>query len=178
MVGRRTVMQALGAAAVSGKMDGPEHAKSEQPDCGLPSLEITSKSARWANRQLRNEYGSAWYKPPARGIYFQPTDETLGVASRDALVQRATVVAELAEPRYSRDGWDCEDQSLRLRQRMVELDPALNVGVMFNHSGSHAYNILLTAEGDVVEFEPQSGAVVPDHVDVPRYSPTEGICLL
>jgi len=178
MVGRRTVMQALGAAAVSGEVDAPEHAKSEQPDSGLPSLEITTKSTRWANRQLRNQYGAAWYKPPSRGIYFHYTDKSLGLASRDALVQRAQVVAELSEPRYEVDAWDCEDQSMRLRQRMVALNPRLNVGVMFNHSGDHAYNVLLTAEGDVVEFEPHTGEVSPDRLEQDKYEPTEGIMML
>lgn len=56
-------------------------------------------------------------------------------------MQCAAVGSELSEPRYQANAWDCEDQSFRLRQRMAELNPHLNVSAVFNYGGDYTWDI-------------------------------------
>ena len=51
----------------------------------------------------------------------------------------------------------------------------LTTGVMFN-SGTHVYNVFITSEGDVIEFEPRNGQIVTDSTHE-LYNVSNGILL-
>jgi hypothetical protein len=174
---RRGLLAAMGAAAIVSA--GTAQAQSSSPDqdtTGLP-LETERKSIGWARDQLRSHYGSSFHEPPDRGIYLHRTDNWVGVAPRDAIVQRARIVSDLLRPYGAVDAWDCEDQALELRHKMTAAWTGLSTGVAFN-SGTHVYNLFLTSEGEVVEFEPRVGRVVPENYDDPAYQFEEGVLLL
>jgi hypothetical protein len=174
---RRGMLAAMGAAAV-GSAAPAQAESSTEPDRPLVApLQSERKSIRWARDQLRSHYGPAFHEPPSRGIYLHRTDNWVGVAPRDAIVQRAEIVSDLLRPYGAEDWWDCEDQALELRHKMTAAWTGLSTGVAFN-SGTHVYNVFLTSEGDIVEFEPRVGRVVPEDVDDDAYQFDEGVLLL
>jgi len=176
MTRRRSVLgavAALGAAGVAGA-DTADAQPGNDADCALADLEVESKREKWLRARLHEHYGSHFHKPPSRGIYYHWMDRGVRVAQRAAIVPRVQIMCELETPRYSRDAWDCEDESLAARQRLLQAWPWLTVGVAYNHAGDHAWLVVPTSEGDIVEIEPQTGAVVGD--DAPRrYDFTEGV---
>jgi len=141
----------------------------------LPNFKSEKKSEGWIKQQFRDEYGSDFYKPPGRGIYFHYTDNKFWVAPRDVIVPRAKVVSSTLREYEAVDKWDCEDQALELRHRMTASFQQLTTGVMFN-SGTHVYNVFITSEGDVIEFEPRNGQIVTDSTHE-LYNVSNGILL-
>lgn len=176
MTQRRTVlgaMAALGAAGVAGT-DTASAQPATDADGTLADLAVESKRDQWLRARLREHYGADFHKPPSRGIYYHWMDRGVRVAQRAAIVPRAQIMCELETPRYSRDAWDCEDESLAARQRLLQAWPRLTVGVAYNHAGDHAWLVIPTSEGEIVEIEPETGAVVGD--DAPaRYEFTQGV---
>lgn len=174
---RRTFAQVLTAVAtVSGSAITMSDSASAS-DESLPPLDLVQHDREWLYRQLRGEY-DAWHRPPGHGIYHLGTDYPVDVPTTyDAIVSRAKVLADLSHPPFREGVFDCEDAALWLRSLLVQAYPTMSVGVAFNVSGDHVYNVFVTDDDGVVEFEPQTATVVTDS-DRSRYDFNNGVLLL
>jgi len=147
-------------------------------DTALDDIELREAADGWIGRQLQAHYGDVWdATSPMDGLFWHSPDTgTQLPLSQRGLLQRAEVLTNLPEPAYEVDAYDCEDYALRLFIGLKMLQPSLRVGVVYNFSGAHAYNLFVTAVGDVVEFEPITGEVVTDS-EHEHYSPATGIVM-
>lgn len=174
---RRTFTLSLAAVAAASDPHISMPNTDSSVDEPLPPLDLVDRDREWLYGRLRDAY-DAWHRPPSRGIYHLATDYPASVPkTRDAVVSRAKVLADLSHPPL-RDGvFDCEDAALWLRSLLVQAYPTMSVGVAFNLAGDHVYNVFVTDEDGVVEFEPQTATVVTDS-DRPRYDLREGVLIL
>ena len=60
-------------------------------------------------------------------------------------------------PKYLVDRFDCDDFTVAFKGRMAELFGINSIGIMIDWGASHAYNIVILADGSVNAFEPQAG---------------------
>jgi len=157
---RRSLLAAISGSAAA----APVFAQLSMPtDPPLDDINLVERGHDWIDRQLRDYYGSAWHRPPGRGIYHHRADNVWRVPdSRTALLQRAGVLSELPEPDWSEEAYDCEDFAFRLYSALTMAVPRMAVGIAFNFAGGHVYNVFVTADGEVIEYEPQDGTVVTD----------------
>lgn len=144
----------------------------------LDDLTLVEKGENWIDRELQNHYGSdKWGNRPARGIYHQHSDSVWRLPdSKRAILQRAEVISELPGPEGTTDEWDCEDFAFQLYSRLTASYPRLSVGVAIS-PGNHVWNILMTADGEVIDWEPQTGEDVSDSPR-DRYDFDNGILIL
>lgn len=144
----------------------------------LDDLTLVEKGENWIDRELQNHYGSdKWGNRPARGIYHQHSDSVWRLPdSKRAILQRAEVISELPGPEGATDEWDCEDFAFQLYSRLTASYPRLSVGVAIS-PGNHVWNILMTADGEVIDWEPQTGEDVSDSPR-DRYDFDNGILIL
>lgn len=174
---RRPFLAALGSAALATTHGQTAMATDNDP---LDDIKLVKHDHDWIDRQLRAHYGDGWGSAqPLDGIFWHSPDSVDGArlpASRRPLLHRARVLCELPEPGYELDAYDCEDYALRLFIALKMAHPRLRVGVVYNFSGGHAYNLFVTGSGDVIEFEPLDGSVVTDS-EHEHYQVTDGIVM-
>jgi hypothetical protein len=130
----------------------------------LDDLTLSEKDHDWVDRELQNHYSSRrWHRRPTQGIFHHKSDNTWRLPdSRRAVLQRARVFVDLPDPDYAVDEYDCEEYAFKIYLALTMAYPKLSVGIAFNFAGGHVYNLFLTAEGEVIEYEPQTGEVVTD----------------
>jgi hypothetical protein len=130
----------------------------------LDDLTLVEKDENWIDRELQNHYGSdRWHEPASRGIFHQNSDSVWRLPdSKRAILQRAKILSERPEPDGTTDKYDCEDYSFALYSALTMAYPRLSVGIAINLSGSHVWNVFVTSDGEVIDFEPQSGRDVSD----------------
>jgi hypothetical protein len=157
---RRSLLAAISSSAAIPTVHTQVPMSSDDP---LDDIELVEHDHDWIDRQLRNHYGAAWHEPPLSGIFHHKSDNVWRVPdSRTALLQRAGVLTDLPEPDYGAEAYDCEDYAFRLYTALTMAYPRLSVGIAFNFSGDHVFNVFVTADGEVIEYEPQDGEVVTD----------------
>lgn len=161
---RRPFLAALGGAAMTAA-SSTQTAMATAND-PLDDIDLVEHDQDWIDRQLRDHYGARFHEPPGEGIYHHKADSVWRVpTSRTALLQRAGVLCELPQPDYETDAYDCEDFAFRLYSALTMAVPRMAVGIAFNFAGDHAYNVFVTDDGEVIEYEPQRGAVVTESED-------------
>jgi hypothetical protein len=159
---RRSFIEALSASTAI-PMD-TQFTMSQDNNLLLDDLNLIEKDKDWIHRELQNHYGSRqWHRRPAQGIFHQHTDTVWRLPdSRRAILQRAKILTDLPEPYVNENEYDCEDFAFRLYTALTMTYPELSVGVAINNSEGHVWNVFLTSEGEVIDFEPQLGQDVSD----------------
>lgn len=177
---RRALLAALGAGSlasfeVSTPMPRDTHTPTDRP---LEPLTLASRDRAWIDRTLQDHYGAAWRQPPTRGIFHHRTDNEWHLpTSRTAILQRAGVFVDVPQPEWGEEAYDCEDYAMHLYSALTMAHPQLSVGIAFNYAGDHVFTVFVTADGDVIEYEPQTGEVVTDSDDA-YYQFEEGLLVL
>jgi hypothetical protein len=124
---------------------------SDESPHALPELELVEHDTDWVKRQLRRHYGDDWNDD----IYYLRSDvATRAPKQKTPVRMRADAVVDRPRPGYSADEYDCEDFAVHLYSSLTRAYPRLSVGLIWNLSGDHSYNIFLT-EGGVMEYDPQ-----------------------
>jgi len=141
----------------------------------LPELELVERDKDWVDRQLSMHYGNNWND----NIYYLRSDvSTRAPKHKTPIRMRADAVVDRPRPGYSADEYDCEDFAVHLYSALTRAYPRLSVGIIWNLSGGHAYNIFLTKDG-LMEYDPQleERSVVTDSDNEP-YDFDRGVLFL
>jgi hypothetical protein len=124
---------------------------------------LTRRSLSWVQKRLREYYGSNFYKQPTRGIFHHHPDETYDLLEKEVFLQLAKTyqpwIVSSDEERF-----DCDEYAMGLRWMFLTGGfgefPATNmVGQAHNFAGKHVYNVVICADGEIVEWEPQSNVL-------------------
>jgi len=117
----------------------------------LPEMELIEHKKTWVKSQLRDHYGDGWNND----IYYLRSDKTTRVPKHKTPVRmRADSIVDRVRPDYSTHEYDCEDFMIHLYSAMTRMYPLISVGLAWNLSGGHSYNIFLTENG-IMEYDPQ-----------------------
>lgn len=87
------------------------------------------------------------------GIWFAPVADDLGLV-------RTLASAPQWLP-YRPERFDCENFAAAFRTLAAFIGGVNTVGVVYDWSAGHAYNVIVDSTGDVQFYEPQSDEVVP-----------------
>jgi len=150
---RRQYLGAMPGLAVipSQLMSNHDSEVSDESARALPELELVERDTDWVDRQLSGHYGDDWNDH----IYYLRSDVTTRAPKHKTPVRmRADAVVDRPRPGYSADEYDCEDYALHLYSALTRMYPRLSVGIVWNLSGGHAFNIVLTEDG-IMEYDPQ-----------------------
>lgn len=105
----------------------------------------------FVNKALESQHGD-WQHTHSDGTYFAPSQKDVS-----KLLTRFKWIAFLP---YRYDTFDCE-QYARLFKCLLALRYGVSsVAVVTDYKARHAYNVIVTAEGDAVYVEPQEMEVV------------------
>jgi len=103
-------------------------------------------------RELRSR-ARYYQRAPADGVFYTVSKEDfLRIVQWDWTRRK----------RYLAERFDCDDFSLWFKERMAGLFEINAVGVVFDYSAGHAYNLVILREGDGYKwylFEPQTGSL-------------------
>jgi len=156
-------------------MSNHENEVDDEPPRALPELELVKHDTDWVDRQLSGHYGDDWNDD----IYYLRSDVvTRAPKQKTPIRMRADAVVDRPDPGYSADEYDCEDYAIHLYSSLTRMYPRLSVGICWNISGDHAYNIVLTEDG-LMEYDPQleERSVVTDN-DNELYDFDQGVLFI
>ncbi|SFK64837.1 hypothetical protein SAMN04487950_0374 [Halogranum rubrum] len=133
----------------------------------------TRRSLSWVQKRLKKYYGSRFYKQPTRGIFHHYPDQTYDLLRKDAFLQLAQTYQPLLVSGHE-ERFDCDEYATGLRWMFLtgglgEFPASNMVGIAHNFAGSHVYNVVICAEGEILEWEPQSNTLVSESGGPPEY---------
>jgi len=145
--------QYLGALSALGFMPMSNNkSKSSDKPQPLPEMNLVEREKTWVKSQLRDHYGAVFWNDD---IYYLRSDDTTRVPKNKTPVRmRADSIVDRPRPDYSANEYDCEDYVIHLYSALTRMYPRISVGVVWNLSGGHAYNIFVTENG-IMEYDPQ-----------------------
>ena len=173
---RRSFLKWVGSAPVGGtfvRIPGTdivpperEQTNASQSDPAEPELKVTQRSLSWVQKRLRNHYGNRFYRRPTKGIFHHYPDKTYDLLEKSAFVELAQAYHPQLVPGHE-ERFDCDEYAMGLRWLFLTGGfgkfPATNmVGQAHNFAGNHVYNVVMCADGSLLEWEPQTNTLASE----------------